>query len=280
MLNRHASVVTHALPGVAMNTQTSYRSSSLRKYRRPRVLGWAVASIVLFWAWRGAEIQPGALIDNAGDMARLAGDFFPPRIGNLDVYVAQMLVTVQMALLSTLLAAILAIPCACLSLREMTPWWVHRPVRGLMRACHTVHELVFAMLFVFALGQGPFAGTLALLVPTTGLLAKRFSNAMEASETGMLKSSRITPRTGFGTLGLGALPYLAPAWASMSLTRFETNLRSATVLGMVGGGGIGVSLWETLRGFQYPETATILLVIVGSIMLLDRVSCGLRKHWR
>lgn len=243
------------------------------------LLGWAGALSVLAWAWQGTEMDPGALISNAGNMAELASDFFPPALGNLEHYLGQMLVTIQIAIWGTLLAIILAIPFSLLSSENLVPWWVYQPVRRLMDACRAINELVFAMLFVVAVGLGPFAGTLALFIHTTGVLAKLFSEAVEASEAGPMEGIRVTGAGRIEEIVYGLIPQVLPLWISVSLYRFESNIRSATVLGMVGGGGIGVALWETMRGFQYAETATIMLVIIVAVTVLDMASQSVRKRF-
>lgn len=262
-----------------MNTHNPSLEAAAGRRSWKRLLGWAATVAVLSWAWQGAEMQPRLLVENAGNMATLAGDFFPPTYGNLGHYIDQMLVTIQIAIWGTLLAVVLAIPCSLLSSENLAPWWVHQPMRRLMDACRAINELVFAMIFVVAVGLGPFAGTLALFVHTTGVLAKLFSEAVEASDAGPMEGVRVTGAGRIEEIVFGLIPQVLPLWISVSLYRFESNIRSATVLGMVGGGGIGVALWETMRGFQYAETATIMLVIIVAVTLLDMVSQQVRKRF-
>lgn len=263
-----------------MNTPDPTLGAAAEQKRGWRtLLGWGAALAVLSWAWQGAEMQPGLLLENAGNMATLAGDFFPPAMGNLGRYIDQMLVTIQIAIWGTLLAVVVAVPASLLSSENLAPWWIHQPVRRLMDACRAINELVFAMLFVVAVGLGPFAGTLALFVHTTGVLAKLFSEAVEASDAGPMEGIRVTGAGRLEEIGFGLIPQVLPLWISVSLYRFESNIRSATVLGMVGGGGIGVALWETMRGFQFAETATVMLVIIVAVTLLDMLSQQVRKRF-
>ncbi|GEN24958.1 phosphonate transporter PhnE [Halomonas cupida] len=263
-----------------MTTQTSSPTISQPSRRSwTTLLGWFAVISVLSWSWQGVEMQPSLLITNAGNMATLTGDFFPPAFGNIGHYIDQMLVTIQIAIWGTLLAIIVAIPCSLLSSENLVPWWVYQPMRRLMDATRAINELVFAMLFVVAVGLGPFAGTLALFVHTTGVLAKLFSEAVEASEAGPMEGIRVTGAGRIEEIIFGLIPQVLPLWISVSLYRFESNIRSATVLGMVGGGGIGVALWETMRGFQYAETATIMLVIIVAVTLLDMASQRVRKRF-
>lgn len=259
--------------------QQATLDAQLPRRRWSTLIGWGVTLAVLSWAWQGAEMQPGQLVANADNMAELAGDFMPPSLGNLGHYIDQMLVTIQIAIWGTLLAVICAVPCSLLSSENLAPWWVHQPMRRLMDACRAINELVFAMIFVVAVGLGPFAGTLALFIHTTGVLSKLFSEAVEASDAGPMEGVRVTGSGRIEEIIFGLVPQVLPLWISVSLYRFESNIRSATVLGMVGGGGIGVALWETMRGFQYTETATILLVIIVAVTLLDMISQQVRKRF-
>lgn len=262
-----------------MNTQTPTMSAAGGKRGWRTLAGWAAALAVLSWAWQGTQIQPGLLIENADNMLVLAGDFVPPRFGHLDHYIDQMLVTIQIAIWGTLLAVVCAIPCSLLSSENLVPWWVYQPMRRLMDACRAINELVFAMLFVVAVGLGPFAGTMALFIHTTGVLAKLFSEAVEATDAGPMEGIRVTGAGRIEEVVFGLIPQVLPLWISVSLYRFESNIRSATVLGMVGAGGIGVSLWQTMRGFQYAEAATIMLVIIVAVTLLDMASQMVRKRF-
>ncbi|KXS38188.1 MULTISPECIES: phosphonate ABC transporter, permease protein PhnE [Halomonas] len=248
-----------------------------RNWKKP--LGWGAALLVLGWSWQGAGIAPGLLIDNFDNMVVLASDFVPPTFTNLTRYIHEMLVTIQIAIWGTLLAVICAVPFGLLSASNVAPWWINQPIRRLMDACRAINELVFAMLFVVAVGLGPFAGTLALFVHTTGVLAKLFSEAVEAADPGPMEGVRVTGAGRIEEILFGLIPQIMPLWVSVSFYRFESNIRSATVLGMVGGGGIGVSLWQSLRGFDYAEAATIMLVIIVAVTLLDMLSQQVRKRY-
>jgi phosphonate transport system permease protein len=175
------------------------------------------------------------------------------------------------------LAVIAAIPFAILSSNNIVPWWVYQPVRRLMDAFRAINELVFAVLFVVAVGLGPFAGVMALFIHTTGILAKLFSEAVEAIDPRPVEGIRTTGASKLEEVIYGVVPQVLPLWISFSLYRFESNVRSATVLGLVGAGGIGQVLFESIRGFYYAETAAILIVVVLTVTIVDLVSQQLRK---
>ena len=137
--------------------------------------------------------------------------------------------------------------------------------------------MVFAMLFVVAVGLGPFAGVLALWIHTTGILAKLFSEAVEAIDPQPVEGIRSTGARAIEEIVYGVIPQVLPLWISYSLYRFESNVRSASVVGMVGAGGIGVILWEIIRGFYYAETCAVMIIIVVTVTLIDLVSARVRK---
>jgi phosphonate transport system permease protein len=188
-----------------------------------------------------------------------------------------MTVTVQIAIWGTVLAVILAVPFGLLSSNNIAPVWIVQPVRRLMDAFRAINELVFAVLFVVAVGLGPFAGVMALFISTTGTLAKLFSEAVEAIDPRPVEGIRATGATRLQEIVYGVIPQVLPLWTSLSLYRFEANVRSATVLGIVGAGGIGQVLFESIRGFQYAESAAIMVIVIATVALVDIISQQLRR---
>jgi phosphonate transport system permease protein len=166
-------------------------------------------------------------------MATYAADFFPPKFAQWPLYLTEMVVTIQIALWGTVLAVICAVPLGLMSSANITPRWVHQPVRRLMDAARAINEMVFAMLFIVAVGLGPFAGVLALFVHTTGVLAKLFSEAVESIDAQPVEGIRATGANALEEIIYGVIPQVLPLWISYSLYRFESNVRSASVVGMV-----------------------------------------------
>jgi ABC-type nitrate/sulfonate/bicarbonate transport system permease component len=153
---------------------------------------WALGLALLAWAWRGAEIRPLDLCATAATLAPTASEFFPPDFRDWRIYAREMVVTVHIAIWGTVLAVVAAVPMGLLCSVNIAPRWVHQPVRRLMDACRAINEMVFAMLFIVAVGLGPFAGVLALAVHTTGTLAKLFSEAVEAIDPRPVEGIRAT----------------------------------------------------------------------------------------
>jgi phosphonate transport system permease protein len=234
---------------------------------------------VLAWAWQGAEMRPLDLWKDAGNMGTFARDFFPPDFHDWRIYLKEMLVTLHIAVWGTVLAIVAAVPLGLLSAHNVAPVWVYQPVRRLMDACRAINEMVFAMLFIVAVGLGPFAGVLALFVHTTGTLAKLFAEAVEAIDPRPVEGIRATGAHKLAEIAYGVIPQVMPLWLSYSLYRFESNVRSASVVGMVGAGGIGVVLYEVIRSFQYAQTCAVLLMLVVTVTLIDVFSAWLRQRF-
>ena len=241
--------------------------------------GWAAALAFLSWAWKGAEIRPLDLVRDAGNIATYLSDFFPPDFRDWRIYLSEMVVTLHIAVWGTLLALLAAVPLGLAASANVAPPWIHQPVRRLMDACRAINEMVFALLFIVAVGLGPFAGVLALFVHTTGTLAKLFSEAVEAIDPRPVEGIRATGAHPLVEILYGVIPQVMPLWLSFTLYRFESNVRSASVVGMVGAGGIGVVLFEVIRGFQYAQTCAVLIILVVSVSLIDLLSARLRRRF-
>ncbi|MDR0621341.1 MAG: phosphonate ABC transporter, permease protein PhnE [Deltaproteobacteria bacterium] len=232
---------------------------------------------IMAWSFRGAEIEPMDLIRDSKNMLILAKDFFPPNFADIKLYLEEMVVTLHIALWGTIFAVVCSVPLGLMSSENISPIWLRQPVRRLMDASRAINEMVFAMLFVVTVGLGSFAGVLALWVHTTGVLAKLFSEAVEAVDPQPVEGIRSTGAGLIAEIWFGILPQVFPLWISFTLYRFESNVRSATVVGMVGAGGIGVILWELVRSFRFQETFATMLVIIVAVTFFDLVSQRLRK---
>ena len=242
------------------------------------LIAWGAVLALLAASWKGADIRPDALYRDAGNMAEYAAGFFPPDYRDWRDYAKEMLITLQIALWGTALAVVFGVPFGLLCSSNLTPAWVHQPVRRLMDASRAINEMVFAMLFVVAVGLGPFAGVLAIFVHTTGIFAKLFSEAVEAIDPQPVEGIRATGANALEEIVFGVLPQVMPLWISYTLYRFESNVRSAAVVGIVGAGGIGVVLWDVIRGFQYAQTCAVMIIIVLTVSLIDLASAQIRKR--
>ena len=240
-------------------------------------MAWGLFFMLLIWSWQGADMRPYALIQDSANMAVFGQEFFPPNFRDWRIYLSEMVITIHIAIWGTVLAVICAVPFGLLCAENIAPAWVYQPMRRLMDACRAINEMVFAMLFIVAVGLGPYAGVLALWIHTNGVLAKLFAEAVEAIDPRPVEGVRATGANALEEILYGVIPQVLPLWISYSLYRFESNVRSASVVGMVGAGGIGVVLHESIRGFDYAETSAILLIIIVSVTLIDVLSARVRR---
>ncbi|MFK8252522.1 phosphonate ABC transporter, permease protein PhnE [Ancylobacter terrae] len=247
--------------------------------RLTRLAGAALAVVLLVFCWHEAEMNPAQLWRDAGNMATLGADFLRPDFTEWEVYALNMIETLAIAVWGTLLAVIVGIPFGILCADNVVPRFIAFPVRRVMDAARAINELVFALIFIAAVGLGPFAGVLALFVHTTGIVAKLFSEAVEAIDPAPVEGIRGTGGTWLQEIVYGVLPQVLPLWISYALYRFESNVRSATVLGIVGGGGIGMTFNETMRGFLYSQASAILIIVIVTVSVLDMVSQRIRRRF-
>jgi phosphonate transport system permease protein len=238
------------------------------------VLGlWA-----LQWSASGAQLSPSELANGLPQIADFLGRTWPPDWRILDRLWSPALETIQIAVWGTLLGAVAAVPVSFLAARNLHgPRWLYQMTRQGLNVTRSINELILALVFVSAVGLGPFPGVLALAVHGAGMLGKFFAEAIEEIDQGPLEALRATGARPLQVIVFGVLPQVVTAWIAVVLYRFEVNLRSATVLGMVGAGGLGFELVGSLKLFKYPETATCIIVITVMVVAADFVSSQLRR---
>jgi len=239
---------------------------------------WLVVIGLLAWSWNPAEMfRVTALFTDWRNMAEFGSAFLHPNFHDWDHYLSDMLVTIQIAIWGTALAVVFGVPFAILCSANVCPAWIVQLVRRLMDACRAINEIVFALMFVVAVGLGPFAGVMALFVHNLGIFAKLFSEAVESIDPRPVEGIRVTGAVRVQEVIFGVIPQVLPLWSSFTLYRLETNVRSATTLGIVGAGGIGQTLYESIRSFQYAETAAQVIIVVVAVILIDLVSARIRR---
>jgi phosphonate ABC transporter permease subunit PhnE len=243
------------------------------------ILLWGGFAIILLAAFNRVDLPNiGNLFSNPEKMQRYGKAFLSPDFSQWKLLVGQMWLTVQIALWGTFLAIFLAIPLSLMASRNLSPAWLVWPVRRLMDLLRSVPDLVVATLFIVAVGLGPLAGVLAIALNTAGVLAKLFSEAVESIDKGPIEGVKATGAGGLHEIAWGVIPQVAPLWTSFALYRFESNSRAATVLGLIGAGGIGQTLFESLQAFEYAKVSTIAIIIVVAVTLIDMLSQAMRKR--
>jgi phosphonate transport system permease protein len=237
-----------------------------------------VGVLVLAWAAWDTGADPMRLVRGLPWIADFLRRMLPPDLAVLPAALKGAAVTVEIALLGTVAAAALALPLGFLSARNVAAPAVFYPARTVLNLFRSVDTLVYALIFVAAVGLGPFPGVLAVVAYTTTSLAKLYSEAIEGIEPGPVDAITATGATRLQILRFGVLPQVLPLFLSYVLYRLETNIRAATVLGFVGAGGIGFYLQTYLRMIDYPAASTALLVTIAMVMVVDAVSSKVRAR--
>lgn len=243
------------------------------------ILVWGGVAAVLLYSIDAVDLGNISRLFAGNDSTRLfVHDLLRPDFADWKMFVAKMWETVQIALWGTFLAVLLGIPLGLAAARNIAPAWIVTPVRWVMNLLRSVPDLVIGLLFVTAVGLGPLAGVLAITLNTAGVLAKLFSEAVESIDKGPVEGVRATGAGKLHEIVWGVLPQVAPLWTSFALYRFESNSRSATVLGLIGAGGIGQVLFDSMNAFDFRAVSAIVIVVVVAVTLIDTLSQVMRRR--
>ncbi|MFD4440534.1 phosphonate ABC transporter, permease protein PhnE [Nocardia sp. NPDC058519] len=247
---------------------------------QPRLLhlvavGFLAATLLSAWS---IDFAPAALIDGADDVVALLDRMLPPRLDNPGRIADLAVQTLLMAVLGTVLAAIASVPLAFLAARNTSPHpAVYAVARAIITFCRAMPDLLFAVLFVRALGIGVLPGILALALHSIGMLGKLFADAIEATDLGPREAVRSTGAGYFREMLNAVVPQVVPSWIGTFVYRIDINLRMSVVLGFVGAGGIGFALQDALRGLIYPRALGIVGVILVAITAMELLSIAIRR---
>src|ERR1700744_5457378 len=259
--------------------------------RRQSLLVLAILAILIAMAGRVGEVDLGNLVDNISTFTSYFGRIMPRlTIANFGANVADwywdingwlklLLDTVLIAYLATLIGACGAFAMAFLAAANLAPSrWLRWCVKRVFEFCRTVPDLVFALMFVSAFGLGPLAGILAIAIHTFGTLGKLFTEAIQNIDMKPVEGVRSTGSRFIEMVRFGALPQVVSSFASYTLLRFEINVRSGSVVGMVGAGGIGQDLFVAIRKFYYTDVSAILLMIIICVAAIDLITERIRHR--
>lgn len=281
--------------------------SELKKESNPfsfyKTLITLIIVLIIVQSWNDTGMNLSFLIDGGKYMHEyIIGNpdiensgFFPPNLSAnvLEVYLLAMLETIQMAVIALLLSVLIAVPLSYMSSRNIldilipgkTPF--HELIKKTMYGIATlianifrsINEIIWALIFVSAVGLGPMAGILALAIHTAGVLCKLLSEGNEAIDPGPVEALTTTGAGFIKVLVFAVIPQTMPHFISMVLYRFESDVRSASILGFVGAGGIGFYLFDKMRAFENGDVCTIIIIIVITVWALDKISSVIRKRF-
>ncbi len=232
-----------------------------------------VAAVVFAYGVHSLDMSWARIGGGLGELGKMVMRMLPPQPGSWSlagVYAYAMLETLAIALLGTLMAAVVAFPLGFLAARNTT---LHRVVQFFARrsfdTLRGVDILVWALVWINVVGLGPFAGVLALFMSDLGSFGKLFSEAIEAADDKPVEGVVSTGGSSLTAVRFGILPQLLPVLLSQVLYAFESNTRSASIIGIVGAGGIGLILSEQIRTLELQQMAFVILLIWATVSLID-----------
>lgn len=240
---------------------------------------WLALVLYVLYAGSILQITWARFIIGLDQGSRFLGRMWPPNIETQKVRLITdgMLESLQIAVLATAFGVLLALPLGLIAARNLTPAWASWTARAFIALLRTFHPVIVAILFVKAVGFGALAGVLALIVASMGFVGKLFAEAIEEISMKQVEAVRATGAGFFSVLIMGVLPQVMARFVGFMIYQLDSNLRNSTMVGIVGGGGIGATLFTAYQRFDYDVVLTILLVIITIIMLFEIVSTRIRR---
>ncbi len=252
------------------------------RFKRPSLFTWTIVFLFLAFFLQGlwnANISLQRLGQGVNNLGQFFAMALPPATGRLDVVARAMLETLNMAIVGVTFGVLLSLPMALLCAANTTPHAVIRVMAvTILSTLRTIPDLIWALIFVVAVGLGPLAGILAIVMDTIGFAGRFFAQRIE----------EINPRPGIALKAAGAsrmaviagaiIPECFPSFVATSLFAVEKSVRSAVVLGLVGAGGIGVELTSAMNLFRYREALTIIIVVLVVVIVVEQIAGAIRRR--
>lgn len=246
-----------------------------------RFIGLLAAGIVVVASWRALNVRYEYVATAPREIRNLLIRMYPPDVTYTGEIVAPLIATVNIAVVGTMLAVVMAIPVAYIGAHNTTPnritYWLGKLIIVTSRS---VHVIIWALIFVVMFGTGTLAGILAVGFRSIGFLAKLISEELEEIDPTAVEGVRATGANGIDVLLYGVIPQVKPAFIGISTYRWDINVREATIIGFVGAGGIGQELITQVNFFRWDAVLTILVAILGVVIVSEVVSAYLRAKVR
>lgn len=243
-----------------------------------RIIILCLVVLLYSWALQGLKVDFELLKNSFPYISDFVSRLFPPNLEVVDIAIKALIETIQMSLWGTTIGAMLSLPIAVASANNIAPRWLQWLANLLQNAVRSVPSIILGLIFVAATGLGAPAGTLALGIYTIGYLGKFYQQAIEAVDPRSLESLQVAGASKLQIVQYGILPQVLPLGLGYTLWMFEYNIRAASVLGVVGAGGIGFQLKSYIDGFEYTKATTMMLVLLIVVTVIDVFSSQLRHR--
>ena len=251
------------------------------RWLRDRCGGWAICLILVAYVIYAASVlgfSPARFRAGLSHGAVFLARLFPPDfVTHWSDIQHDTLESLEIAVLASAAGILLSLPLGLLGARNLMPAWVTWPTRLLVSVSRSFHPVIVGILFVKAIGFGPLAGSLTLMVASVGFIGKLFTEAVEEISLRQVEAIRATGASFPNVLIFGVLPQVVGRFVGFSMYQLDSNLRNSTILGIVGAGGIGGTLFAAFQRFDYTIVSAIVIVIISIIMAGELVSEQIRK---
>jgi phosphonate transport system permease protein len=229
-------------------------------------VGWVLLALYVAYAASRLDFTWTRFVAGLGNGARFIARMLPPQIAQPDSLLKGLTESLEIAILASFLGIVVALPVGLLAARNLMPAWVSWPARAFVALCRSFHPVIVAIVFVKAVGFGALAGILALVVASVGFIGKLFAEAIEEISLKQVEAVRATGAPFASLLAYGVLPQVFSRFVGFATYQLDSNLRNSTMVGIVGAGGIGGTLFSAFQRFDYDFVCAILLCIIGMIM--------------
>lgn len=251
------------------------------RFNRPggiSFVGYVIVALVILWSLEGAGWSVDRLLSSPPKLADFFSRAWPPSTHNLDRLAWKMVETLQIAVAGAAIGIVLSLPIALLAARGvLVGRGVNLVVRVILGFIRAVPDLAWALVFVVAVGLGPFAGMLAIAIDTIGFCGRFFADDMENTDPGPAEALTATGAKRIDIAASAIIPAALPAFVSTSLFGLEKAVRASTILGLVGAGGIGIELKVGFDLFDYPTALTVILMIAVVVIGVEQIGAVLRR---
>lgn len=229
--------------------------------------GWLALAVYVVYAASRLQFTWTRFMIGLDNGARFLDRMFPPVIAQPDTLVKGLVESLEIAILASFIGIVLALPIGLAAARNLMPSWVNWPARAVIALCRSFHPVIVAIVFVKAVGFGALAGILALVVASIGFIGKLFAEAIEEISLKQVEAVRATGAPFLNVIAYGVLPQVFSRFIGFATYQLDSNLRNSTMVGIVGAGGIGGTLFAAFQRFDYDFVAAILIAIIIMIMI-------------
>ena len=241
---------------------------------------WIGLAIYVVYASSLLNVTWARILVGLDNGARFLGRMWPPEFTRWQLLMEGLLESLQIAVIASFLGILLSLPIGLLAARNLMPAVVTVPARALIAFARSFHPIIVAIIFVKAIGFGALAGILALILASVGFVAKLFAEAIEEISLKQVEAVRATGASFMGVVIMGVLPQVLSRFIGFSTYQLDSNLRNSTMVGIVGGGGIGGTLFSAFQRFDYDFVAAILISIIVMIMIGELLATWLKANFQ